>query len=157
MIFRILAVLACAGLWSAQACAAWIDETAFSTGPVIEAYGPVADIPGALPLEADSAFRIAFDTATPAEDGDPNRTLVSAARFINMHARAGVDPENIHLAIVLHGRAVRDVAQAAEGEVNASAELIRILLEHNVTIFVCGQSAAYYDVTVEDLLPVVWM
>jgi intracellular sulfur oxidation DsrE/DsrF family protein len=157
MTLRLLAVLVCTGLWSAQARAAWMDETAFSTGPVIDAYGPVAEVPGALPLEADSAFHIAFDTATPAEDGDPNRTLVSAARFINMHARAGVDPDNIHLAIVLHGRAVRDVSHAAEGEVNASAELIRILLEHNVTFYVCGQSASYYDVTVDDLLPGVSM
>ncbi|GJL96726.1 MAG: hypothetical protein DHS20C06_05430 [Hyphobacterium sp.] len=157
MTLRILLVLMCTVLWNTQARAAWIDDTAFSTGPVIDAYGPVAEVPGALPLAADSVFRIAFDTAIPAEDGDPNRTLVSAVRFINMHARAGVDPDNIHLAIVLHGRAVRDVTDAADGEVNASAEMIAILLENNVTIFVCGQSAAYYDVTVDDLLPGVSM
>jgi len=157
MSWRLLMVLMCAGLWSAQARAAWVDDAAFSTGPVIENYGPVAAVPGALPLEPDSEFRIAFDSATPAEAGDPNRTLVSAARFINMHARAGIDPANIHLAVVLHGRAVRDVTYAADGEVNASADLIRVLLENNVQIFVCGQSATYYDVTAEDLLPGVSM
>ncbi|WP_420430813.1 DsrE family protein [Hyphobacterium sp.] len=129
----------------------------FSTGPVIEAYGPVADVPGAAVLPPDSVFRVAFDTASAAEADQLNRTLVSAARFLNMHARAGIDPAQLHVAVVVHGGAVSDVAQPAPGENNINEALIADLLQHNVGIYVCGQSAAYYGVTTDDLLPGVVM
>jgi len=136
---------------------AMADRDAFSTGPVIEDFGPVADVPGAFSLAPETELRVAFDTSTAAEADDLNRTLVSAARFINMHGRAGVDPANIHLAIVLHGQAVRDVASVEGGQSVANAALIEALLDHNVEIYVCGQSAAYYDVATDDLLPGVTM
>ena len=129
----------------------------FSTGPVIEAYGPVADVPGAAALPPDAVFRVAFDTAAAAEAGQLNRTLVSAARFLNMHARAGIDPSNLHVAVVIHGGAGLDVAQHANEESNLNEALIAELLQHNVEIHVCGQSAAYHGVTSDDLLPGVGM
>ena len=132
-------------------------QQAFSTGPVIENFGPVADIPGAQGLSPDTRLRVAFDTAMPAENGELNRTLVSAARFLNMHARAGLDLENIELAIVVHGRAVRDVSVVEGGQSGINAELIAALTAHDVEIFVCGQSAAYYGVAAQDLLPGVTM
>lgn len=135
---------------SAPAAAA---QQAFSTGPVIENFGPVADIPGAQVLSPDTRLRVAFDTAMPAENGELNRTLVSAARFLNMHARAGLDLENIDLAIVVHGRAVLDVADVEGGQSALNAALVEALTGHEVEIFVCGQSAAYYGVAADDLLP----
>ncbi|MBI1237305.1 MAG: hypothetical protein GC188_11530 [Alphaproteobacteria bacterium] len=128
-------------------------QQAFSTGPAIEDFGPVADIPGAQALSADTRLRVVFDTAMPAENGELNRTLVSAARFLNMHARAGLDPENIELAIVVHGRAVRDVADVDGGQSGINEALIAALTGHGVEIFVCGQSAAHYGVEAENLLP----
>jgi len=133
------------------------DDSAFTTGPVIADYGPNAPVPGAQAIPDDAEFRIAFDSSTPAEEGELNRVLVTAARFINMHGAAGVDPGNIHLAIVLHGRAVRDVADVEDGQSHANADLIEQLLAHNVEIYVCGQSASYYDVTTENLLSGVTM
>lgn len=149
---RLMSLLAIACL----AAPAPADENAFSTGPVIEAYGPAADVPGAAVIPDGTEFRISFDTAEASEPGELNRTLVAAARFLNMHARVGVPSEDIHLAIVVHGRAVRDMSVLA-GDENANAGLIEALLDHNVGIYVCGQSAAYYDVTAEDLLPGVTM
>jgi intracellular sulfur oxidation DsrE/DsrF family protein len=125
----------------------------FTTGPVIEDYGPVADVQSALPVPADAVLRHTFDVAKRAEDGALNRTLVSAARFINMHARAGVHADRIKVAVVVHGTAVHDVA----GEAPASAGLVAALVDQGVQILVCGQSAAYYDVTTDDLLPGVEM
>lgn len=128
---------------------------AFSTGPAIKEFGPVADIAGADPLPEGVSFRLSYDTASEAADGALNKTLVTAARFINMHVRAGVAPENINLAVVVHGKAVRDVSKQSggkDGAVNRHAELIAALTKHNVRIIVCGQSAAYYDVAAEDLL-----
>jgi intracellular sulfur oxidation DsrE/DsrF family protein len=134
-------------------CLAQADLSAFTTGPVIEDYGPVADVDITVPVPKDAVLRHSFDIAKRAEDGELNRTLVSAARFINMHARAGVGVDHIKVAIVVHGTAVHDVSREAP----ASARLVAALIDHGVRIFVCGQSAVYYDVTTDDLLPGVEM
>ena len=125
------------------------DMESFTTGPVFEDHGPVADVETTVTIPADVTLRHVFDVGTRAEEGQSNRTLVSAARFINMHARAGVDPERIEVAVVVHGKAIYDVS----GEAPGSAGLVGALLDHGVKIYVCGQTAAYYDVTKDDLLP----
>jgi intracellular sulfur oxidation DsrE/DsrF family protein len=129
------------------------DFRSFTTGPVIEDYGPVAELDVTVTLPQDVEFRHTFDVAQRAEDGELNRTLVSAARFINMHARAGVDADRIKVAVVVHGKAVHDVSREAAG----GAGLVAALIDHGVRIIVCGQSAAYYDVKSDDLLPGVEM
>ena len=138
---------------SALPFATYADFSSFSTGPVIDDYGPVADVDVTFPVPDDAVLRHSFDIAEQAEDGKLNRTLVSAARFINMHARAGIDASRIELAVVVHGKATFDVSR--EGSNNA--QLVASLIDHGVSIIVCGQSAAYYDVTTDDLLPGVKM
>jgi intracellular sulfur oxidation DsrE/DsrF family protein len=138
---------------TACATTAWADEAKFTTGPIFTDYGPVTAIEASIPIPADTKFRISFDVSDPAQAGSPNRTLVSAARFINMHARAGVSEENIQIAIVVHGKAVMEMAD----ELSGSAELIAALTEHDVRIIICGQSAAYYGVATPNLLPGVEM
>lgn len=134
--------------------AAYAEESRFTTGPVITDYGPVANVEGAVPIPAHTHFKVVFDVSEGAEAGAVNRGLESAARFLNMHARAGVRPNNIRLAIVVRGSATRDVAvHPRPGEDNANAALIAELIAHNVDIYVCGQSAAHYEVEASDLLP----
>lgn len=130
-------------------CHAHADMSSFRTGPVFEDYGPVADVDVSIPVADDAVFRHSFDVGTRAEEGQPNSTLVSAARFINMHARAGVDTDRIEVAVVVHGKAIDDVSGAAPG----SAELVAALIDQGVKIYVCGQTAAYYGVAKKDLLP----
>ncbi len=125
----------------------------FNAGPVIEDFGPHAAIAGATAIPEDAVFKVSFDTSKKADDGLANRTLTSAARFINMHAAAGVDPTDISLAVVIHGMAVKDVVSDAE----ANLTLIDALVARNVRIIVCGQSAVYYGVTETDLAPGVEM
>lgn len=122
----------------------------FKTGPAIDAYGPVAAIPGAEELSQDTVLKVAFDTSVAAEPGKLNRTLESAARFLNMHEAAGIPAENISLAVIVHGPAVADLLA---GEGNANTPLIAALAEHRVRIILCGQTAAYRNVAKEDLLP----
>jgi len=129
------------------------DASSFTTGPVIKDYGPVADVDITLSLPGDAVLRHSFDVSERAAEEELNRTLVAAARFINLHARAGVDADRIKLAVVVHGTAVHDVSREATG----SAGLVAALVNHGVRIIVCGQSAAYYDVTADDLLPGVEM
>ena len=134
----------------------------FSPGPVFEEFGPVADVTTDFEIPKDAELKHSFDVSKKAEAGDLNRTLVSAARFINMHARAGVPVSKINVAVIVHGNAVMDVAHSAgdaggDNEANANAALIEALTSKGVRIIVCGQSAAYYDVANEDLLPGVEM
>ncbi len=141
----------------------------FVAGKAIPEFGKIAHVNSDQPVYRHNKFKVAFDVSKQADAGELNRNLVSAARFINMHVEAGVKPKNIKLAIVLHGGAAKDVTKetyykasqkAGEGEAalaNANAALIKSLTENGVKIYVCGQTAAYYDIKNEDLLPGVQM
>ena len=117
--------------------------------PVPAEFGPVAAVEGATPLPADVRFKVAFDTAQRT-DGELNRTMVSAARFLNMHAAAGVPVDRQQLAVVVHGLAVRDVTTEAAGP---NAPLVAALIAAGARVIVCGQSAASLNVAKSDLLP----
>ena len=143
--------------------AAFAGPDDFTYGPVFSEYGRVADVADAEALPDHVVLRVAFDVTEAGEPGEINRRLDTAARFINMHARAGVPVEDIHVAIVLHSRAAWDVTsdtwygQQYEGADNANAALIQQLIDQGAQIHVCGQTAAHYDITGEDLLPGVEM
>lgn len=122
-------------------------EDAFKPGAAIPDYGKIAEVPGATPIPTDADFKIRFDIAKSAEADKTNRNLDTAARFINMHAAAGVPLEKIDLALVIHGAAVKNMTRADE----TNAALIKALSEKGVKIYVCGQSAAWYGVKTEDL------
>ncbi len=148
-----LILIAAAALIATPLAAQQADLSAFEMGPVFEDFGPHAPVPGAEPLASLERFAIAFDVARPAEDGARNRGFESAARFINMHVAAGIPEDRIELAVVVHGRAVLDlVAQGEGGEDNGSEAMVREMLEHGVRFIVCGQSAAAYGVSADDLI-----
>ena len=141
------------------------DRSAFKPGPVLTEFGPHAPVPGMAQLPADTEFAVAFDVATPAEEGSANRGFESAARFLNMHVAHGVPQENIRLVVVVHGKAglelLSDAAYAANPlspqDENPSAKLVAALLEQDVRFILCGQSAAVYGIKPEDLIPGVEM
>jgi intracellular sulfur oxidation DsrE/DsrF family protein len=120
-------------------------------GPVITGYGPVAEVPGMTAIDPDIQFKISFDFRDAGVDGAPLPGLVTAARFLNMHARAGVAQDRMELAIVIHGGAVSALAAARSDPDSADAALIAQLVDAGHRIIVCGQSAMYYDVAAEDL------
>ena len=93
----------------------------------------------------------------PNDPAELNRSIESAARFLNMQARNGIKPENLKIALVLHGSATRsalnDEAFSEHFVVpNASKDLIKALDAANVDIYVCGQSAAYNGYSAGDML-----
>jgi len=135
---------------------------AFHPGTAIPEYGRIAEVENEFPIAEGMEFRVVFDLVDAAEPGEINRGLESLARFINMHVTAGIAEENIHLAAVVHGPATHDMTaddhyEPLKGAANANAALVEALLAHGVRLYVCGQSAAYNDVTNEDLLPGVIM
>ena len=114
----------------------------------------IAAVPDAEAIPSDATFKVVYDVAKAGEPGAINRQFDTAARFLNMHVAAGVPADRIHLAIVVHGGAHRDLLRsAAEGETNPNAELIGQLVKHGVKIQLCGQTAAWYGVGAEELLP----
>ncbi|WP_246449858.1 DsrE family protein [Qipengyuania soli] len=130
------------------------DMSTFKTGPVFKQFGPHAPVEGIGQVPADTEFAVAFDVSKPAEAGEWNKGFESAARFINMHVAHGVPEDNIRIAVVVHGKAVNDLL--ARGD-NPSADMVQIMIEHGVRFIVCGQSAAAYGVTQDQLIPGVEM
>ena len=132
---------------------------AFHAGTAIPEYGPIATIDDPdMTIPEGTEFKIAFDMANGADAGELNRSLVSLARFINMHVEAGVPAEKIKLAMVVHGSAVFDVSDNLtygskhtpgrdDKMPNPNIALMDKLLNKGVRIIVCGQSAAAYDVS----------
>lgn len=140
---------------------------AFKAGKTIPEFGKIAAVDVDQPLYKHQKFKVVFDVSKQATPGEINRQFNSAARFINMHTEAGIKEKNIKLAIVVHGGAAKDVsgakyyaAHASEGgtdKENANAALVKALIDHKVEFYVCGQTARYYDIEKEDLLPGVKM
>ncbi len=128
-------------------------------GPVFTEFGNIASVETTFEIPADAAFAVAFDTSTAAEPGEINRTLSSAARFINMHVEAGVPMENIRVAVVVHDSAGFDLTNAEsygahyDGAENVNAAAIEALIANSVQIILCVQSTAYYEIGNADLLP----
>lgn len=126
-------------------------KDAFTSGPVIEGFGENAPVKQTHPVSANQKFKIAFDIAEQGSADAVNRKINSLARFINMQARAGVPVDNIQLAMVIHGKASYDFLNNKAykekfGVDNPNSELLKQLVAHNVKFYVCGQSAAFFDI-----------
>jgi len=145
-------------------CGASADEPSpFKTGPVFETFGQNAKIATAAPIPQGTVFKVSFDVADAAKPGELNSSFNSLARFINMHAAAGVPLENINVALVVHGSATNelmtDAAFAAkyEGAKNGNAALLKALMDKGVPVILCGQSAVHHKIDKDDLIPGVEM
>lgn len=128
------------------------------TGPVIDGFGPVYAVPHpdfATPLNRE--YRVVFEVAdAPAALDQVNPRIATLARFLNMHAQAGVPRENLHLALVLHGEsgkyALNDAAYRRRyGVGNPNADLLRALHDAGVRVVLCGQTAAHRGLPADEL------
>jgi intracellular sulfur oxidation DsrE/DsrF family protein len=128
----------------------------FKTGPVIEGFGKNAAV-ASHTVAKDASFKVAFDVASGANAGEVNRKFDSLARFINMHVAAGVNKDNIELALVVHGKAVFDLFndenyQKRSKLDNPNKPLLQALMNNNVRVILCGQSAAANGIVMEQLI-----
>lgn len=139
--------------------AAHAGAESFTPGSAIPDFGQIAKVDSMLPIPKGMKFKIAFDMSKAAEVGKLNRQLESLARFINMHVAAGVKESDIELAMVVHGSAISDLADDTfyaklhQAATNANKALVKALVEHGVKFYICGQSAAYFDLNNGSLLP----
>ena len=129
-----------------------------SLGPTIGGYGPsfpIEDRDIALPV--DYQYKVIFDAADYVDDMSAlSTTLVSVARFLNMHARNGVPREKMHLAVVVHGAALKNVLTHAAYQTrydinNPNLGLLMELHRAGVEFYVCGQSMAFASLKKSEL------
>ena len=148
----LLGALLCAMLsLSAQA-----QMSVFKEGPLIEGFGKNAPI-STHSVTKDTTFKVAFDVASGADAGQINRKFDSLARFLNMHVAAGVDKGNIDLALVVHGKAAFDLLNDATYQKlnkldNPNKPLLLALMNNNVRVILCGQSAAANEIDISQLV-----
>ncbi|GAA4319307.1 hypothetical protein GCM10023164_17390 [Christiangramia aestuarii] len=128
-------------------------------GDLIPDYGKTYPIssPG-FKTDTLSKMKVVFDVNRSFAEEEPNKLIETAARYLNMHEHAGVPPENMEVALVIHGKAVNDVLQDRYyrdefpgQEANPNLPLLDALAENGVKIIVCGQSATHYGVTREKM------
>lgn len=135
-----------------------------TTGPAVPDYGPVAPVPeGAFALDNARSYKVVKDIRATGEQPDQlNRNLESVARLLNMQARAGTPTENLDVAVVVHGPAIRDLLSDAAyrerfGQANPNTGLLAGLADAGVNIYLCGQTAAIRGFSPDELNPAVQM
>lgn len=148
----IIASVLLAMITSAQA------EQTTTDGPLIKGYGRHYAVEQSIAVPENTKFKVAFDVSEQTSSQELNRRFDSLARFLNMHAANGVKPENIELALIVHGKAGFDILsnqayQKRFQQDNPNSELLGLLQKHNTQIFICGQSAAYYQIANQDVAP----
>ena len=139
----------------------WSTSTAAgerSFGPVIEGYGPTYPINDRdVALRENFVYKAVFDSAANPDETKLNTGLVSVARYLNMHARNGVSVDNMDLAVVVHGSALKtlltdDAYFARYGIDNPNTELVQKLHAAGVSFYLCGQSMMFGGFEKEELL-----
>ncbi|MEL6483480.1 MAG: DsrE family protein, partial [Bacteroidota bacterium] len=104
-------------------------------------------------------LKAVFDVVySPEGQGLFNKSIETAARFLNMHAQNGFAPEKLHVALVVHGGATQDLLNNTYFEENFSTsneniDLLKALMNTGTEIIVCGQSLAARGYRAEQLVP----
>lgn len=133
-------------------------------GPLVPDFGASYVVPNpglATPMLQE--LKVRFDVANAGGDINTiNPALETAARFLNMHAKAGVSSERLKVALVVHGEAAKDVLtndayRARHGIDNPNVPLLDALKKAGVRIYLCGQTAGSRGFTPQDLAPPVQM
>ena len=131
-----------------------------TTGPIVDGYGASFLIPDSdVKLPANHEYRVVYEITTyPNGPGELNRAVDRVARFLNLHGKAGVPADKMHLAIVTHMAALKgflnDAAYEREYQMkNPNADMVQKLIAAGVDIYVCGQSMNFQGLAKSDLAP----
>ncbi len=129
-------------------------------GPIITDYGKVWSINNMdYPIESDLDFKVVFDIMhSPDSHTELNKSIETAARFLNMHAQYGVPPDKMNVALVVHNRASKDIItnaayQQRYGIDNPNSEMVKQLMDADVQIIFCGQSSLSRNFPIDETIP----
>lgn len=136
-------------------------EAQRSTGPVIKSGGAVFQVPTqTFKIPDNHVFKAVYVIHTGVPDGSKthNGQFDTVARFLNMHAQAGIPSSRVQVAAVVHGTAGKDLLNDAEyekrfGTPNPSSVLIKELLGAGVQIILCGQTSQGRDIPADKVIP----
>jgi intracellular sulfur oxidation DsrE/DsrF family protein len=112
-----------------------------------------------ITTDTNATLKVIFDVSNSSEDKSvPNKYIVTAARFLNMHANEGMKVEQLKVAMTIHGSAWQDVLSDAVynekyGVANPNLKLIDQLTDAGVEVIICGQTAAYRKMDRKDVNP----
>lgn len=106
-----------------------------------------------IKTDTSATLKVIFDVSkTPEDNSKTNNHIVTAARFLNMHAEAGMDITQLKVALTIHGAAWKDILTDKAyiekyGVKNPNTELITQLKNAGVDIILCGQTANFRNVS----------
>lgn len=131
--------------------------------PSLEDYGPAFAIENPdFKTDISNSFKAVFDIGQSFDDPEKaNKLLESAARYIRLHRQAGVPDASIQVAVVIHGSAIFDllnhenyqVSRESKQAFNPNYDLITALTAEGVDVILCGQTAAYREISKEQMHP----
>ncbi len=117
-------------------------------GPVIPGHGAVWPVEQPdYQTRMDEPLKVVFDIMESPDAPDQiNASIETAARFLNMHAQAGVPGENLRVALVVHNKASKDIIKGNAyrqryGVDNPNLKLVEELMAAGADIIFCGQSS----------------
>tara|TARA_R110002050_G_scaffold56512_1_gene126984 strand:- start:76284 stop:76823 length:540 start_codon:yes stop_codon:yes gene_type:complete len=129
------------------------------SGPIINEYGKVFKVANPdYKVDTSLEFKAVFDIAnSPDEEEKLNHYIETGARFLNMHAQVGIPKDQLHVALVIHGSAAKDVLtdtayEKRYGTKNPNTELIKTLIDAGVNVILCGQSASFRGIEKDEMI-----
>ena len=129
-------------------------------GKVIKDYGETFQVNDPdIKTDTSSEFKLILDISQSSQDKSViNKNIVTAARFLNMHANEGVAPNKLKVAMTVHAGAWQDILthkayKKRFGVENPNLELIDKLANAGADIILCGQTASFRNIPKEDINP----
>ncbi|TCK64786.1 intracellular sulfur oxidation DsrE/DsrF family protein [Winogradskyella wandonensis] len=123
-------------------------------GKIIKDFGETFNVENPeVATDTNATLKVIFDVSKSPEDTSKiNSYIVTAARFLNMHADAGMDISQLKVALTIHGGAWKDILTDDEyfkkyGTKNPNTQLIKQLNDAGVDIILCGQTANFRNVS----------
>lgn len=127
--------------------------------PIISKYGETYEISNPdFKTEINQSFKVVFDVGRRFSDEKPNALFNTAARYLNMHSKAGVSRNKMNVALVVHGAAAQDLLNNEKYREkfkvdNPNLGLLTALNNAGVDIILCGQTATHRNITKKDIAP----
>ena len=129
------------------------------SGPVIMDYGRVWRVDNQdFKINTAKTYKVVFDISySPNDTAQLNTSIETAARFLNMHAQNGLPLEQLNVALVVHGKAAKDLLWSEAyktkwGVENPNEKLLTDLMRVGVDIILCGQTFSSEGFLKEDLI-----
>lgn len=129
------------------------------TTPIIKGYGKIKEFKDvSVQPNTSSTYKIVFDLKDDREMDGINIGLFKIARLINMLGSGGVSKDNVHIVAAIHGGATLAVLNEVEyqkkyAKANPNTEVLQLLKDYGVKLYVCAQAASARGIAETDLNP----